>query len=277
MRKELTRSVPRPPHLADGAADGARCCMPVLILGMGKLAQKRASTQLEKPLEMPVVGVEHAPNLVALPGQARASTRKAGAGGRRRGASAARTRTWSCAIGADFAEDWRARQCRRRSRSCTTAPAGCRDPGAAPANAAGAATASRSARCACWRAGSARRSASPRAHRPRDLATPEAKRGHGAVASCRYSADPDRASSAAPTWSIDTTAGERERQSLEPLLATPAARGAIVSGKIAAACADRHRLAAADPAGVQAQLRSSRRAWASMLDVSFAGDRARCC
>ena len=35
---------------------------------------------------------------------------------------------------------------------------------------------------------------------------------------------------------MDTTAGERERQSLEPLLATPAARGAIVSGKIAAAC-----------------------------------------
>jgi sodium transport system permease protein len=34
---------------------------------------------------------------------------------------------------------------------------------------------------------------------------------------------------------IDTTAGERERQSLEPLLATPAARGAIVSGKMASA------------------------------------------
>ena len=34
---------------------------------------------------------------------------------------------------------------------------------------------------------------------------------------------------------IDTTAGERERQSLEPLLATPAARGAIVSGKMGAA------------------------------------------
>src|SRR5690606_4909419 len=33
---------------------------------------------------------------------------------------------------------------------------------------------------------------------------------------------------------IDITAGERERQSLEPLLATPAAREAIMSGKIAA-------------------------------------------
>src|SRR5690606_24576018 len=35
---------------------------------------------------------------------------------------------------------------------------------------------------------------------------------------------------------LDATAGERERQSLEPLLATPASRGAIVSAKIAAAC-----------------------------------------
>ena len=35
---------------------------------------------------------------------------------------------------------------------------------------------------------------------------------------------------------LDATAGERERQSLEPLLSTPASRGAIVSGKIGAAC-----------------------------------------
>ena len=36
---------------------------------------------------------------------------------------------------------------------------------------------------------------------------------------------------------IDATAGERERSSLEPLLATPAARATIMSGKILAACA----------------------------------------
>src|SRR3546814_16373200 len=34
---------------------------------------------------------------------------------------------------------------------------------------------------------------------------------------------------------IDTTAGERERHSLEPLLATPASRGPIVRRKIVAA------------------------------------------
>jgi sodium transport system permease protein len=36
---------------------------------------------------------------------------------------------------------------------------------------------------------------------------------------------------------MDSTAGERERQSLEPLLATPATRVAIMSGKLAAASA----------------------------------------
>ena len=36
---------------------------------------------------------------------------------------------------------------------------------------------------------------------------------------------------------MDTTAGERERQSLEPLLATPASRAALVGGKMLAAAA----------------------------------------
>ena len=44
--------------------------MPALILGIGKLASDRISTQLEKPLEVPVVGATNAPNLVAwLQGQ----------------------------------------------------------------------------------------------------------------------------------------------------------------------------------------------------------------
>src|SRR5690606_23712670 len=43
---------------------------PVLILGMGALVQKRVSSQLEKTQELPVVGAEHAPNLIAcLEGQ----------------------------------------------------------------------------------------------------------------------------------------------------------------------------------------------------------------
>ena len=39
---------------------------PALILGMGSLAEKRAKTQIDKTLEVPVVGMERAPNLVAF-------------------------------------------------------------------------------------------------------------------------------------------------------------------------------------------------------------------
>ena len=37
---------------------------PILILGLGKLATNRISTQVEKPLQLPVIGAENAPNLV---------------------------------------------------------------------------------------------------------------------------------------------------------------------------------------------------------------------
>ena len=36
------------------------------ILGMGTMAEKRARTQLESTLQLPVLGAEHAPNLVAF-------------------------------------------------------------------------------------------------------------------------------------------------------------------------------------------------------------------
>ncbi|HVK50841.1 MAG TPA: ABC transporter permease subunit, partial [Pseudoxanthomonas sp.] len=73
------------------------------------------------------------------------------------------------------------------------------------------------------------------------------------------------------------TAGERERQSLEPLLATPAPRGAIVSGKIAAACVIgmatlvltllAFRISAQISSGVGRQLNVSFPAMAQMLLV----------
>src|SRR5690606_23009225 len=37
---------------------------PVLFLGIGSIAEKRARTQLESVLKLPVIGAEHAPNLV---------------------------------------------------------------------------------------------------------------------------------------------------------------------------------------------------------------------
>ena len=38
---------------------------PILMLGMGKLTEMRLHTQLEKPMEIAIVGAERAPNLVA--------------------------------------------------------------------------------------------------------------------------------------------------------------------------------------------------------------------
>src|SRR5690606_24216376 len=40
--------------------------IPLMILGVGSLAEKRVRTQLESTLELPVAGAEHAPNLVAF-------------------------------------------------------------------------------------------------------------------------------------------------------------------------------------------------------------------
>ncbi|KOB50868.1 sodium ABC transporter permease, partial [Xanthomonas arboricola] len=37
---------------------------PVLILGMGALSESRVRTQIDKPLEIPMLGRENAPNLV---------------------------------------------------------------------------------------------------------------------------------------------------------------------------------------------------------------------
>jgi sodium transport system permease protein len=68
----------------------------------------------------------------------------------------------------------------------------------------------------------------------RDLATPEARRGQ-VLAILPYMLILFSFIGGAALV-IDATAGERERQSLEPLLATPVRRWLIMSGKILAAC-----------------------------------------
>jgi sodium transport system permease protein len=68
----------------------------------------------------------------------------------------------------------------------------------------------------------------------RDLATPEARRG-AALAFLPYMLILFSFLGGSYLV-IDSTAGERERNSLEPLLATPAKRATIMSGKILAAC-----------------------------------------
>ena len=206
--------------------------LPTLIIGMGTLAESRAKSQIEKPLAVAMVGAEHAPNLVAW---------LAGQGIERKMLdedpdTAIRNQDEDVylKIGDEFAKHWRegtpalveivhdstrqdadipvkrvenALDLYRQQAGALRLLARGINPGIA----------------------------APLAVSHKDLSTPEARKGM-AMAILPYLLILSAFIGGAYLI-IDATAGERERQSLEPLLATPAQRGAIVSGKIAAACA----------------------------------------
>ena len=205
---------------------------PLLMLGMATLGENRARDQIEKPLQLPVAGREHAPNLVAwLEGQnvvVKAPPKDIAA------AIANQDEDVVLRIGADFAQQW---------RKSLPAPLeilhdSTRQDAQIP-------MARLQGLLATYgsQAGSLRllaRGVNPGTAtaiqlRRTDLATPEAQRGRMLSFILPYLLILSAFIGGAYLI-LDATAGERERQSLEPLLATPAPRGAIVSGKIAAAC-----------------------------------------
>ncbi len=205
---------------------------PALMLGIGKLVEMRATTQLEKPLEVSIVGAQHAPNLVAylasqgirskkLPDDLDAAIRS-------------QNEDVALVIDEDFAKQWREGQ----AAKIEIVQDSTRRDAEIPVARIRTALQGYSQQMGALRL--LARGINPSVTRPlnigsRDLATAEAKRGMllsfilpvllliTAFIGGAY-------------LILDATAGERERQSLEPLLATPASRGAIVSGKIAAAC-----------------------------------------
>ena len=206
---------------------------PALMLGMGALMESRTRTQLDKVLEVPVVGAQHAPNLVAF--LATRGIQAIASPGDLDAAIARQDIDVALEVDADFGEDWQAgrpavvqvvHDSTRRNAEIPVARVksalgGYRDQvgmlrlmarGIDPAvtNAVSIGT--------------------------RDLATEDAKRGMLLSVILPYLLILTSFIGGAYLI-LDATAGERERQSLEPLLATPATRGAIVSGKIAAACA----------------------------------------
>ena len=205
---------------------------PLLILGMGALAESRARTQLESVLELPVIGAEYAPNLVAFlasqdieavaaPEDPEASVR-------------AQRHDVILHIPEDYAARWRESRpalveiLHDSSRQDSRIPVA-RVEGALRTYSRQVATLRLLARGVDPALGEALVPAR------RDLSTPEARRGM-ALAFLPYLLILTAFLGGAYLV-IDVTAGERERQSLEPLLATPASREAIMSGKIAAACA----------------------------------------
>lgn len=204
---------------------------PLLILGMGTMAEQRARTQLESTLELPVIGAERAPNLVAFlatlnielvdpPADPQAAIRN-------------QQHEVILHIPEDYAELWRA----SRPALVEVLYDGSRQDSRIPVARVEGALRGYSRQVATLRL--MLRGIDPALGEAvvagrRDLSTPEARRGM-ALAFLPYLLILSAFLGGAYLV-IDVTAGERERQSLEPLLATPASREAIMSGKIAAAC-----------------------------------------
>lgn len=206
--------------------------MPALILGMGSLAESKARTQLEETLELPVIGAGHAPNLVAYLDSQNITTQPPP----RDPDAQVRAQAFAVIlkISPDFGENWR----ESRSAGVELIYDSSRRDSDIPVRRVRNALEQYSATVGVLRVVS--RGISPEARSAlqiaqRDVATPDAKTGMMliflpyllilfAFIGGAYLV-------------IDVTAGERERQSLEPLLATPAPRSAIMSGKILAACA----------------------------------------
>ena len=206
--------------------------MPAIIIGMGGLISKKINSQLEETLKVPVIGAEHAPNLVAwLEGQNLEIESAPADPGK---AIRDQDEDVILRIDAGYSEDWRAGRPALVELLHDASRDDSRIPVSRVQNLLNAYSSS---------AGALRllaRGVSPSVAQPvrvseTDLSTPESRQGQ-ALMILPYLLILSSFLGGAYLV-IDATAGERERQSLEPLLATPAARGAIMSGKIAAAAA----------------------------------------
>jgi sodium transport system permease protein len=207
--------------------------VPLVIAGMSTVGMKRQEEKREAVLELPVIGAEHAPNLVAWLGTHDVSV----VAPPQDADGAVHRQEYEVILRIDgqFAGDWRAGRPAGveiifdSSRPLQSGATIVRVRGLLSAYAQQVGTLRLIAR------GIHPSVAQPLRLGERDVATPES----------RF----DLAQQMLPylllllafiggmQLAIDATAGERERQSLEPLLATPASREAIISGKILATAA----------------------------------------
>jgi len=204
---------------------------PLLVIGMAKLGESKARDQMEQPLEVAIVGAEHAPNLVAwLHGQGIERKDVADPDG----AIRSQAEDVYLRIDEGYGKDWRA----GTPAVVELVHDSTRRDSAIPLQRLESALQRYSQQVGALRL--LARGINPGVGAPlsvsrKDLSTPEARGATIAAMMLPYMLILF-AFLGSMQLVLDTTAGERERQSLEPLLATPAARGAIVSGKIAAAC-----------------------------------------
>jgi sodium transport system permease protein len=207
--------------------------VPAILAAMSTIGMKRQAEKLEGALELPVIGAEHAPNLIAWLGSNGVDVRAAPADPD--GAVRTQEAEVILRIDASFSTEWRAGR---------PAPVELIYDSSRPLQSGATIARTRGLLEAYARqVGALRlvaRGVYPAVTEPlrignRDVATPDA----------RF----DLAQQMLPylllllafiggmQLAIDATAGERERQSLEPLLATPASREAIIGGKILATAA----------------------------------------
>lgn len=205
---------------------------PLLMFGMLKLIVNRVSTQQEKPLVLPVVGAENAPNLVNwLKGQnivIKPAPKNIDA------AIADQSEDVVMRISPDFGKQWRKSQ----PAEVELIHDSTRQDASIPVERIENLLENYGRTVGTLRL--LARGVSPSAMQTvqishRDLATPQSRAGQ--ILSFLPYLLILTAFLGGAYLIIDVTAGERERQSLEPLLATPASRSAIMSGKILAACA----------------------------------------
>ena len=231
MRKEL-RDLFRDRRTVALALGLGPILFPLLMIGIGTLGENRDRELNEKPLQLPVAGRENAPNLIAwLQGQ---NVEVKAPPADIAQAIARQDEDMVLRIGPDFA---------RKRRAGEPAPLEVVHDSSRQDAQVSVARLNKLLATYGSQVGSLRllaRGVSPGAAasiqvRHTDLITPEAKRGRLLATLLPYLLILSAFIGGAHLI-MDATAGERERQSLEPLLATPAPRGAVVSGKIAAAC-----------------------------------------
>lgn len=206
---------------------------PLLILGMSTLAEKRIRTQMDQTLEVPVLGAERAPNLVAF--LASRGITVVAPPADLDAAIASQEVDVALEIAPDFAEAWHAGRAAGIDVVSDSTLRNAEVPVARVRNA---------LEAYGQQVGALRlvaRGIDPGVVRPlgvgnRDLASEAARQGMLLSVFLPYLLILSGFLGGVYLI-VDATAGERERQSLEPLLATPAPRGAIVSGKMAAGCA----------------------------------------
>jgi sodium transport system permease protein len=206
---------------------------PLLLIGIGTLGENRIRDLTEKPLDLAVIGKNNAPNLIAwLQGQnvnIKDPPKDVAE------AIANQQEDVILRIGENYAEKWR----KSEPAPVEILSDSTRQNAEVPVQRVQALLQAYSGQVGALRLlarGVSPATMSPLQLKQTDMASQEAKRGRMLAVLLPYFLILTAFIGGAYLI-MDATAGERERQSMEPLLATPATRGAIVSGKVAAACA----------------------------------------